>query len=102
MARIRSVDVNEARSRLRGVSERRMVLAPLREAISRLTDATVLELTPDDGENLRTLKRNITLAAREAGRSVAYGVTAESTLLVWLETTRSQRHRRRAKTGAAI
>jgi serine protease inhibitor ecotin len=94
MPRIRSIDVNEARSRLQGRSARDLARAPYREAISRLTDATVLELTPDADESMRTLKLRITQAAKDVNRHVAYGVSDEGTLLVWLERPKRRRRRR--------
>jgi CheY-like chemotaxis protein len=98
MASIRTLDAEEARSRLRGRSSGESVRAPYRAAIANLTASTVLEITPDPDESLRKLKRNVTLAAREVHRHVAYGVSDEGMLLVWLASR--PRKARRRRTGA--
>ena len=101
MPSIRTLDVDEARSRLHGRSARDAVRAPYREAIASLTAATVVEITPDPSESLRKLKLNVTQSAREVNRRIAYGVSDEGTLLVWLERTpRKARQRRTGVAGA--
>jgi hypothetical protein len=53
--------------------------------LSRSCRATgTLELIPDDGETLRTLRRATNRAAKEIGRDVKHGETQDGTLLVWL------------------
>ena len=99
MAAIRTIDVAEARGRLHGRAARDSVRAPYRDAMANLTAAAVVEITPDPSESLRKLKLNVTQAAKEVGRRVAYGVSDEGTLLVWLE--RTARKARRRRTGVA-
>jgi hypothetical protein len=80
MATIRIVDLS-ARARLR--KSHRDSQAAYREAIAKLSGDRVLELTPDAGESLRTLKLNVSRAATAVHRAVQYGVTPEGTLVVW-------------------
>jgi hypothetical protein len=83
MPEIRTVDLAEARQRLKraGGYETR---APLRQAIAKMSETRMLELEPDEGESLRSLKLNVARAAKEVNREVDSGVSAEGTLLVWL------------------
>jgi hypothetical protein len=73
--------------------------AAYRDAIANMTADRMIELEPDAGESLRGLKLNVTRAAKEVNRDVAYGVTDEGVLLVWLEKPKQTRRRR--KTVAA-
>ena len=97
MPLIRAIELTDARSRLRGGSARDSARAPYRAAIANLARDRAIELTPDAGESMRALKLNVTLAAREVGRHVAYGVSEEGTLLVWLERPRLRRGPRRGQ-----
>jgi hypothetical protein len=103
MARITTVDLTEARRRLkseaRGYAER----AAYREAIGNLTDDRMLELEPDEGETMRGLKLTVTRAAKEVNRDVRYGESEQGTLLVWLQDRpRRTRGPRRKSTTAPI
>ena len=102
MPRFTTVDLAEARSRLRGRASGYDARAPYREAIANLSGDHMLELEPDDGETIRKLKLNVNRAAKEVNREVGYAETAEGTLLVWLEEKRKQRRGpRKAKAAAA-
>ncbi len=65
----------------RGRSDRER--EPYLQAVRRLTADQVVELVPDAGESLRTLKRLTSRAATEVGRRIPCGVTPEGTLVVW-------------------
>jgi hypothetical protein len=100
MARITTVDLAEARSRLRHRTAGYDARAPYREAIANLADSRMLELELDAGESMRALRLNIARASKEVNRLVDYGVSAEGTLLVWLadkpKKTRGPRRRKEA------
>jgi hypothetical protein len=98
---IRTLDLAEARNRVRGRSAGESARAPFREAIAHLAGDRVLELTPDAGESMRAMKLNVTRAAREVGHLVAYGVSEEGTLLVWLEQPKRRRGPRRGRAVAS-
>jgi hypothetical protein len=51
----------------------------------------MLELELDAGESIRTLKLNISRAAKEVDRTVDYGVSDEGTLLVWVQEKPKQK-----------
>src|SRR4051794_34460019 len=85
MARITSVDLVEARNRLKGHPPGGAARAPFREAIANLSETRMLELEPDAGETMRGLKVNIARAAKEVNRPVSYGESDSGTLLVWLQ-----------------
>jgi hypothetical protein len=103
MPRIATVDLAEARNRLRGRAPGHDARAPYREAIANLSGDHMLELEPDDGETMRGLKLNVNRAAKEVNRQVGYGESEEGTLLVWLETkprkTRMPRKKQAAGAG---
>jgi hypothetical protein len=102
MARITTVDLAEARSRLKSEAHGYAERAAYREAIGSLTDDRMLELEPDAGETMRSLKLTVTRAAKEVNRDVRYGESDEGTLLVWLEDRpRTTRRRRRRKDAGA-
>ena len=104
MPRVTTVDLAEARNRLKDRTPAYDARAPYREAIANLTDARALEVTPEAGESMRKLRLNINHAAKEVNRSVGYGVSAEGTLVVWLQDkprkTRGQRKRTKAMSEA--
>lgn len=97
MARIATVELAEARNRLRGRAPGYDARAPYREAITNLKGDRMLELELDAGESIRGLKLNINRAAKEVNRPVDYGVSAEGTLLVWLEDKPKQKRGPRRK-----
>jgi hypothetical protein len=98
MAQIRTVDLVEARNRVTGKSAGYDSRAPYREAIANLSDSRMIELELDAGESMRKLRLNINRAAKEVNRLVDYGVSAEGTLLVWLQDKpRKTRGPRRSK-----
>jgi len=103
LAQIRTVDLAEARNRLRGKSAGYDGRAPYREAIANLSDGRMLEMELDAGESIRALRLNIARASKEVNRAVDVGVSAEGTLLVWLQDkprkTRGPRKRKAAGTG---
>ena len=99
MPQIRTVDLAEARSRLKSRGAGYDARAPYREAIARLTDATALELAPDKGESTRKLRLNVSRAAKEVNRQVAYGLNDEGNLIVWLEVTKPRRRTKTVATG---
>jgi hypothetical protein len=65
-----------------------------------MTDARMIELVPDAGESMRSLKLNVTRAAREVNRHVSHGESETGTLLVWLERPKPTRRRKRGATMA--
>ena len=65
-----------------------------RDNLSKLGEGQVWEVQPESDETLRKLKVNVRRAANELGINVAYGDTAEGTLLVWLEAPREMGRRR--------
>ena len=100
MARITTVDLAEAKSRLKHRTAGYDARAPYREAIASLTDATALELTPEDGESIRRMRLNVSRAAKEVNRQVAYGVNPEGNLIVWLEAAKPTRRSRKPRAAA--
>jgi hypothetical protein len=93
MARIATVDLTEARNRLRGRAAGYDARAPYREAIANLTDARALELTPEAGESTRRVRLNLSRAAKEVNRQIAYGLNDEGNLIVWLEAPKPKQKR---------
>jgi hypothetical protein len=85
MPRITTVDLADARNRLKGKAPGSDARAPFREAIANLSEKRMLELETDAGESMRGLKLNIARAAKEVNRSVSYGESDSGTLLVWLQ-----------------
>ncbi len=57
----------------------------LRHALQTLPEDKAIELEPEGDESLRKLKVSVQWAAKETGKSIAYGVTPRQTLLVWLD-----------------
>jgi hypothetical protein len=102
MPRITTVDLAEARSRLRGRAPGYDARAPYREAIANLTAARALELTAEEGESIRRMRLNLSRAAKEVNRQIAYGLNDEGQLIVWLEAAKpTRRPRKKAAAGAA-
>jgi hypothetical protein len=105
MARITTIDLAEARNRLKGRAPGSDARAPYREAIANLSGNRMLELDLDDGETMRGLKLNVNRAAKEINRPVGYGESDSGTLLVWLQDrpkqTRGPRKRRQVPTTEA-
>jgi hypothetical protein len=100
MPRITTVDLAEARNRLKGRAPGHDTRAPYREAIANLTDVRALELTPEDGESMRKVRLNLSRAAKEVNRQIAYGLNDEGNLIVWLEAAKPTRRRRRRKAAS--
>jgi hypothetical protein len=100
MPRITTVDLAEARNRLRSRAPGYDARAPYREAIANLTDARALELTPDAGESTRRMRLNLSRAAKEVNRQIAYGLNDEGQLIVWLEAAKPTRRPRKRKEAA--
>jgi len=100
MARITTVELAEARDRLKHRTAGYDARAPYREAIAKLTDASALELTPDEGESLRKMRLILARAAKEVKRQIAYGVNPEGNLIVWLEAAKSTRKPRKPRAAA--
>jgi hypothetical protein len=84
MARFTEVGI-EARNRLARRTRGYDARAPFREALTNLTAGQQLEVMPDEGESLRSLKLNLARAAKEVNRNAHYGETQEGSLIVWLE-----------------
>jgi hypothetical protein len=63
-----------------------------------MTDARMIELEPDAGESMRSLKLNVTRAAKEVNRDIGHGESETGTLLVWLERPKQVRRRKKAAT----
>ena len=101
MSRIRTVHLADAKSRLKDRKSGHDARAPYREAIANMTDIRMIELEPDVGESMRGLKLNVTRAAKEVNRHVAYGVSVDGTLLVWLERPKHRRGPRRGRVVTA-
>src|SRR5947208_661271 len=99
MPRIITVDLAEAKNRLRGRTPGYAGRAAYREAIANLTDTRALELTPEAGESTRRMRLNLSRAATEVNRQIAYGLNDEGNLIVWLEAAKPPR-RPRKKQGA--
>ena len=97
MPSIRSVDADEAQQRLRGRTHREPPHAPFRAVLADLADDGVVEVPPEAGESLHTLKLRVSRAAREVGRRVAYGVTGRGALMVWLERPKNRPGRLRGR-----
>jgi hypothetical protein len=91
MVRITTVDLAEARNRLKARAPGWAYRAPYREAIANLSESRMLELELDAGESMRKLRLNIARAAKEVNRLVDYGVSTEGTLLVWLQDKPKQK-----------
>ena len=100
MARITTVELAEARDRLKHRTAGYDARAPYREAIAKLTDATALELTPEAGESIRKMRLNLARAAKEVNRQIAYGVNHEGNLIVWLEAAKPTRKPRKPRAAA--
>jgi hypothetical protein len=102
MTRITTIDLADARSRLKVRTAGYDARAPYRQAIANLSDARALELTPETGESIRKMRLNLSRAAKEVNRQIAYGLNDEGNLIVWLEAakpTRRTRKRKAAGTG---
>jgi hypothetical protein len=97
VAQIRTVVLADARSRLKPRTPGYQDRAPLRAAIANMTTDRMLELEPDAGESVRSMKSNVTRAAKEVDRSVRYGESYSGTLLVWLEGGARRRSPRRRR-----
>src|SRR5688572_763203 len=101
MPRFATVDLAEARNRLKHRSAGYDARAPYREAIASLTDAAALEVTPESGESIRSMRLKLSRAAKEVNRQVAYGVNPEGNLIVWLEAAKpTRRPRKRQQAGS--
>ena len=74
--------------------------APYREAVANLEDGQLIALELEASENLRQVKVRIRRAAKEIGREVSYGGTAEGTLLAWLAEAPRRRRRRRSRSAS--
>jgi len=84
MAKLTTLDASarhEAMKKTKGYEERE----ELREAIAKLSEDQTLQLEPEADESIRKLKVAVRWAAKEALRTVNYGVTPRGTLLVWLD-----------------
>src|SRR4051812_42889608 len=102
MARITTVDLAEARNRLKDRTPGYDARAPYREAIAKLTEDRMLELELDAGESMRKLRLAVNRAAKEVNRPVAYGESDSGTLLVWLqEKPKQKRGPRKSKVSVA-
>ena len=101
MPQIATIDLDQARRRLRRGNRGIDTRAPFREAIANLTAEWIIEVEPDEGETLRKLKLTATRAAKEVNRAVGYGESESGTLLVWLESKprRTRRRKKVATTG---
>jgi hypothetical protein len=97
MPQFRTLDLTEARARVRGRTAGSQARAPYREAIANLTASHNLEVEPDPGESMRKVKLNVTQAAKEINRPVEYGVTDEGPLLVWLQEPKRTRRARKTR-----
>src|SRR5215204_2591682 len=84
MAQITTLDLAEARQRLKHRTAGYEGRAALRQAIANMSETQMLELEREEGESLRKLRLNVNRAAKEANRQVDYGASDEGTLLVWL------------------
>src|SRR5215217_7840616 len=101
MPRITTLDLAAARNRLRSRTAGYEGRAPYRQAIANLSGNRMLELELDSGETMRSLKLNITTAAKEINRPVGYGESDSGTLLVWLQDKPKQkRGPRKSKVSA--
>ena len=60
------------------------------EAVRSLKPDRALELRPDDGESLRSLKLRLSRASKAVGIDVAYADSDAATLIVWLNGSRAQ------------
>jgi hypothetical protein len=81
--RFRIVELDSAKKRLK-TSKRFQQREPLRLAVASLTPGRAIELAPEQGESLRKLKLDLARAAKEVGRDIAYGETADAMLIAWL------------------
>jgi hypothetical protein len=97
MPQIKTRDLHEARSRLKGPASGPDARAPYREAIANLVASRMLELEPDADESMRSLKLSVTRVAKEVNRTVRYGESDSGTLLVWLESGTQRRSARRRR-----
>ena len=100
MVRIATVDLTDAKNRLKARARGYDARAPYREAIANLTDAEALELTPEASDSIRKLRINLSRAAKEVNRQIAYGVNAEGNLIVWLEAAKPTRRPRKPRAAA--
>jgi len=99
MPQFRDVDVSakqRVKQRTKGYQERE----PFRQAVANLTADRAIELTPENGESLRKLKLNLARAAKEVGRSIAYGETSDDMIVAWLDEGNAAPKRRRLKKDA--
>ena len=99
MPQIREVDVSakqRVKQRTKGYQERE----PFRQALANLAPDRAIELVPMQGESLRKLKLNLARAAKEVGRSIAYGETTDDMIVAWLEEANASPKRRRVKKEA--
>ena len=94
---MRTLDLTEAQGRVKGKGVGSQARAPIRKAIANLTTSYVLEIELDAGESMRSMKQNVTRAAKEVGRQLEYGVSPEGTLLVWLQEPKRARRIRNTK-----
>ena len=94
MPTIRTVGT-EARARLTRKPGAKDELAPYRDALAKLAEGTLIELTPDEGERMRTIKLRITRASKQLAKDAQYGETTDGTLLVWTHEPARRRRRRR-------
>jgi hypothetical protein len=82
----------EAKQRLVKVSKGFQQRQTYRDNLGRLVgESRLIEIIPDEGESLRKLKVNARRAANEMNVDIAYGDTAQGTLLVWKEQARERR-----------
>jgi hypothetical protein len=96
MPQIREVDVSakqRVKQRTKGYQERE----PFRQAVANLTPDKAIELAPENGESLRKLKLNLARAAKEVGRTIAYGETTDSMIVAWLADGEAGQKRRRPR-----
>jgi hypothetical protein len=100
MPQIRTVDLADARNRLKRRTSGFDARAPFRAAIANMTDARMIELEPEGGESMRSLKLNVTRAAKEVHRDVRHGESEQGTLLVWLQDKPRRTRGPRRRTGA--
>lgn len=66
-----------------------------RSALMQLNESQMLEVSPDEGESMRTLKMRVSSTSREMGREMKYGETEDGKLLVWVHPSTSVSRRKR-------
>jgi hypothetical protein len=81
----------DARTFLTGQYPKSDTRIAYREAIAHLTATRLIELEPDAGETIETLKLRIARAAKELDRQIGFGESRHGTLLIWLKTTKQGR-----------